>query len=258
MMAQESQPVLDVDDVKVHYGGVRAVDGVSFQVWPGELVGIVGPNGSGKTTLVNAITALTHITDGDIRVDGETIKKFAPPRIARLGVRRTFQAIRLLPDLTVVENVMLGADDGGSPLDAAFRPLRAAKAQRRSRVAALEALGRVGMVEYAELLPGALPYGFQRRVEIARALASSPQLLLLDEPVAGMNPREREEVSELLLNLRSEGLTQLLIEHDLGLVTRVSSRIVVVDFGKVIATGDPVETIRDERVREAYLGRKNA
>lgn len=258
MMSQVSHPVLGVDDVKVHYGGVHAVDGVSFEVWPGELVGIVGPNGSGKTTLVNAITALTHTTAGEIRVNGEVVTKLGAPRIARLGVRRTFQAIRLLPDLTVVENVMLGADDGGHPLDVAFRPLRAAKSQRRARAAALEALERVGMVEYAELLPDALPYGFQRRVEIARALASVPELLLLDEPVAGMNPREREEVSELLLNLRSEGLTQLLIEHDLGLVTRVSNRIVVVDFGKVIATGDPVETIRDERVREAYLGRKNA
>ena len=258
MTTHASHPVLAVADVKVHYGGVHAVDGVSFEVWPGELVGIVGPNGSGKTTLVNAITALTHITDGDIRVDGEKITKHAAPDIARRGVRRTFQAIRLLPDLTVVENVMLGADDGGRPLDAAFRPLRAARAQRRSRESALNALERVGMAEYAQLLPGALPYGFQRRVEIARALASSPRLLLLDEPVAGMNPREREEVSELLLTLRAEGLTQLLIEHDLGLVTRVSDRIVVVDFGKVIASGDPTETIRDERVREAYLGRKNA
>ena len=258
MTDQVAAPVLEAEDVKVHYGGVRAVDGVSFEVPPGELVGIVGPNGSGKTTLVNAITALTHITSGDIKVDGRAVTRMGAPAIARLGVRRTFQAIRLLPDLNTVENVMLGADDGGRPLQAAFRPFRAAKENRRAREAALEALDRVGMADYATLPPSALPYGFQRRVEIARALASAPKLLLLDEPVAGMNPREREEVAELLVTLRSEGLTQLLIEHDLGLVTKVSDRIVVVDFGKVIATGDPAETIRNERVREAYLGRKNA
>lgn len=257
-MNKPTPPVLDVEALKVYYGGVRAVDGVSFDVRPGELVGIVGPNGSGKTTLVNAITALTHITDGQIRVNGTTVTTLAASRIARLGVRRTFQAIRLLPDLTVVENVMLGADDGGRPLDAAFHPFRAAKSQRQARQAALDSLERVGMADHAELLPDSLPYGFQRRVEIARALASSPELILLDEPVAGMNPREREEVSQLLVNLRSEGLTQLLIEHDLGLVTRVSNRIVVVDFGKVIAAGDPLETIENERVREAYLGRKSA
>ena len=258
MMAQDAQPVLEVDGLKVHYGGVHAVDGVSFSVGSGVLCGIVGPNGSGKTTLVNAISALTHITEGEIRLAGSVISGLSASRIARLGVRRTFQAIRLLPDLDVIENVMLGADDGGTPLDSAFRPFRAAKAQARARAAALEALDRVGLADYAELEPGALPYGFQRRVEIARALASAPQLLLLDEPVAGMNPREREEVAELLLALRAEGLTQVLIEHDLGLVTRVCDEIVVMDFGKVIASGDPVETTRNEQVREAYLGRKHA
>jgi ABC-type branched-subunit amino acid transport system ATPase component len=191
-------------------------------------------------------------------VDGKTITKLSASRIARLGVRRTFQAIRLLPDLTVVENVMLGADDGGHPMDSAFRPWRARTSQRHARAAALQALDRVGLADYAALEPDALPYGFQRRVEIARAIASSPQLLLLDEPVAGMNPREREEVAALLLNLRSEGLTQMLIEHDLGLVTRVCDTIVVMDFGKVIAEGDPRETTKNEKVREAYLGRKHA
>jgi len=258
MTEQPTVAALEVVDLQVHYGGVRAVDGVTFTVESGALCGIVGPNGSGKTTLVNAISALTHITAGEIRVDGTTTSGLSASRIARFGVRRTFQAIRLLPDLTVLENVMLGADDGGHPLDAAFRPLRAAKSERRARAAALEALDRVGLADYARHSPSALPYGFQRRVEIARALASSPQLLMLDEPVAGMNPREREEVAELLVSIRAEGLTQVLIEHDLGLVTRVCDTIVVMDFGKVIAIGDPVETTRNEQVREAYLGRKHA
>ncbi|MTD13863.1 ATP-binding cassette domain-containing protein [Nakamurella sp. YIM 132087] len=250
-------PMLEVDDLKVHFGGVKAVDGVSFTVEQGSLCGLVGPNGSGKTTTINAISALVHLTAGSISVGGRVSSGRTASVIARSGVRRTFQAIRLLPDLTVLQNAMLGADDGEKVLQPAFAPWRAARAQRRAREAAMTALERVGVAHLASVRPTALPYGHQRRVEIARALAGEPDLLLLDEPVAGMSPAERIEIGELLLSLKADGTTQLLIEHDLGMVTRVCDFLVVMDFGKVIASGDPVPTTRNELVREAYFGRKH-
>jgi branched-chain amino acid transport system ATP-binding protein len=247
---------LRCEDVKVHFGGVKAVDGVSFTVAPGSLCGLVGPNGSGKTTLLNAVSGLVPLTAGWVTAHGETLTGRTVPQIARQGVRRTFQTIRLLPTLTVLENVALGADDGRRLLDGLLRPRRAARADRESRQRAGEALARVGLADVGDRLPGELPYGHQRRVEIARALAARPRVLLLDEPVAGMSAEERREIGELLLNLKDEGLTQLLVEHDLEMITRITDHLVVVDFGRVIADGDPDDMVRNEDVREAYLGRR--
>lgn len=249
---------LECDDVAVHFGGVRAVDGVSFTVRPGSLCGLVGPNGSGKTTLLNAVSGLAPTTRGRITAGGEVVSGRGVPRIARSGIRRTFQAIRLVPELSVLHNVMLGADDGSRLLDGLLRPWRAARADRESRERAREVLTRVGLAGVESLRPDELPYGHQRRVEIARALAARPRLLLLDEPVAGMSPTERAEIGELLTGLRDDGMTQLLVEHDLELVTRITDHLVVVDFGRVIADGDPATAVLDERVREAYLGRTTA
>ncbi|MHA6626378.1 ABC transporter ATP-binding protein [Pseudonocardia sichuanensis] len=245
------------EDVKVHFGGVKAVDGVSITVAPGSLCGLVGPNGSGKTTLLNAVTGLVPLSAGRITAHGEALAGRTVPQIARRGVRRTFQAIRLLSTLTVVENVALGADDGRRLFDGVLRPRRSARADHRSRELARDALSRVGLSDVGDRLPGELPYGHQRRVEIARALAARPRLLLLDEPVAGMSVQERREIADLLLELKAEGLTQLLVEHDLELVTRITDHLVVVDFGRVIADGNPDETVRNEDVREAYLGRRH-
>src|SRR5690606_34655370 len=244
--------------IAVHFGGVKAVDGVSFTIEPGCLCGLVGPNGSGKTTLLNAISGLVPLTRGRIVADGETVSGRSVPQIARSGIRRTFQAIRLVPELTVLQNVMLGADDGRRVLDGLLRPKRAARADRDARDRALQALARVGLEGAGSSRPGELPYGHQRRVEIARALAADPRLLLLDEPVAGMSPAERAEIGELLMSLRESGMTQLLVEHDLRMVTQLTDHLVVVDFGRVIADGEPATTVLDDRVREAYLGRATA
>jgi branched-chain amino acid transport system ATP-binding protein len=247
---------LRCENLKVHFGGVRAVDGVSFTVAPGSLCGLVGPNGSGKTTLLNAVSGLVPLTAGRVSLHDEPLTGRTVPQIARQGLRRTFQTIRLLPTLTVLENVVLGADDGRRLLDGLLRPRRAARADRESRQRAGEALVRVGLADVGDRLPGELPYGHQRRVEIARALAARPRVLLLDEPVAGMSAEERREIGELLLVLKGEGLTQLLVEHDLEMITQISDHLVVVDFGRVIADGDPDDMVRNEDVREAYLGRR--
>lgn len=248
---------LRLEDVKVHFGGVRAVDGVSFSVEPGVLCGLVGPNGSGKTTLVNAISALVPLTEGSIALDGSPMAGAKAPTMARAGVRRTFQSIRLLEDLTILENVMLGLDSQFRFGDQFLRLRWSIAKQRSAKALARRALKRVGMASDEARKPSTLPYGHQRRVEIARALVADPRLLLLDEPVAGMANEERLEIAELLLELRSEGLTQVLIEHDLGLVARICDQLVVIDFGHVIASGVPKEVTRLPHVREAYLGHKH-
>lgn len=234
--------LLALDDVKVWFGGVKAVDGVSLELAAGCLHGLVGPNGSGKTTLVNAMSRLAPLTAGRVRLGGEDVSRWTPHRVYRAGLARTFQGIRLLPELSVRENVALGADE---------------KERGRSGKSADDALRRLDLAPFAHLRPGALPYGTQRRVEIARALAGAPQLLLLDEPVAGMNSAERGEIAEVLRQLRRDGLAMLLIEHDLQFVLDLSDDLFVLNFGRLIAAGDPKEVAADERVREAYLGKKH-
>ncbi|MCU1480452.1 MAG: ABC-type branched-chain amino acid transport system ATPase component [Subtercola sp.] len=240
--------LLVLDDVKVHYGGVRAVDGVSFSVEPGQLCGMVGPNGSGKTTTINAITRTAKLTSGRITFDGTDIANVPPFKLRRIGLVRTFQGIRLIPDLTVRDNIRLAAEQHGHK-------------RRKSRAGAVtpdafsEALiERFGLSDVKNERPGALPYGTQRRVEIVRALSTSPKLLLLDEPVAGMNHAERADIANVLKELHAEGLSMLIIEHDLRMLLNLSDHLVVLNFGKLLAEGEPHATASLPDVQRAYLG----
>jgi len=246
--------LLELEDVKIHFGGVKAVDGVSLALRPGLLYGLVGPNGSGKTTLVNGISRTARLSSGTVRFAGEDVTTARPHQLSRAGISRTFQAIRLLPSLTVRENVMLGADNLVARKASSWR-----HALRRERVAAAAADGaleRLGLGELGDRIPGSLSYGTQRRVEIARSLAGEPRLLLLDEPVAGMSRSEREEIGEIVRKLREEGLTQLLIEHDLRMIQELSDHMFVMNFGRLVAAGPPRATAELPVVQEAYLGRR--
>ncbi len=247
-------PMIRLRDVKVHFGGVKAVNGVSFDLARGSLCGVVGPNGSGKTTLINAVSGISLATGGTIEVMGQDTTRTPAYKLARLGVRRTFQAIRLMGELDVIGNVALGVDSGVGRHDGLLRPGRSRLAERRTRELAMEALQTVGLAHLARHTPTDLPYGHQRMIEIARAIASRPEVLLLDEPVAGMSGDERRQVADLLVTLRAGGMTQLLVEHDLGLVTRICDHLVALDHGQVIAAGDPASVMNNSSVREAYLG----
>jgi branched-chain amino acid transport system ATP-binding protein len=242
--------VLVLDDVKVHFGGVQAVDGVSFTVDSGQLCGMVGPNGSGKTTTINAVTRTTAITAGSITFDGSDVSAMQPYQLRRAGLARSFQGIRLVPDLNVRDNVHLAAEQHGSD-----RLLGKHRAERKAAEESTEAsLERLGLTAFGDAFPASLPYGTQRRVEIARALATHPKLLLLDEPVAGMNQEERSEIAQVLTQLNAEGLSMLVIEHDLRLLLELSDHLVVLHFGQVLAQGEPHATAKLPEVQRAYLG----
>ena len=238
-------PVLEVRDLAVHFGGVKAVDGISFTLYDGLIYGIIGPNGSGKSTALGAITRLTKMTSGRVLINGRDFTNAPANSLAREGVARTFQAVRLLPDRTVEQNVLLGAE---------------ANTGRRQRREAVEraraAIARMNLSGLEDHYPSDLSYGTQRRVEIARAIAMKPRLLLLDEPTAGMNQAERAEISQLLKELRSEGLCQLLVEHDVQMMIDTCDMLIAMNFGRIIAQGTPTEVVRDQQVREAYLGKK--
>jgi ABC-type branched-subunit amino acid transport system ATPase component len=242
-------PVLESRDVAVHFGGVKAVDGVSIALTEGKIFGIVGPNGSGKTTLLGAITRLTALTRGDLLLDGRSYARAAPHEVGRRRIARTFQTVRLLSGRTVSDNVALAGDIP--------RPgLRRTRDQKRSDID--DAIERTGIRSLLKSYPDELSYGSQRRVEIARALAAGPRLLLLDEPTAGMNPRERESIARLLKKLRGEGLTQLLIEHDVQMMLDTCDHLYAMNFGRLIASGAPSDVVRDSDVQKAYLGRRSA
>jgi branched-chain amino acid transport system ATP-binding protein len=252
-----ASPLLKVEGLTIRFGGLTAVNNVSFELNSGELIGLIGPNGAGKTTCFNMLTGVYIPTSGKIEFNGRSIVGVAPHKICQLGASRTFQNIRLFKEMTVMENILVSLHpDRGYGLFAAF--LRLPGVSRREKKLcdeALAILSALGLADKAQALAKNLPYGDQRKVEIARALATHPKLLLLDEPAAGMNPIETAQLCEFILKIRNDyKLTILLIEHDMSLVMKICERIYVLDYGELIASGQPNEIKSNKRVIEAYLG----
>ncbi len=252
--------MLQLNNISKRFGGLPALDQVSFEVRRGSVTALIGPNGAGKSTLINAITGVNPPTSGSVRFAGEEIAGRPAHQVARLGVARTFQNLRLFPRMSVLDNVLCGLtiQGGTSFVEALLRLPSTRNRERRLRLRTMEALDAFGLTRLADWPVSILAYGDKKRVELARAFVSAPRIVLLDEPVAGLNPEETAQIATQIRRLRSQGHTMLLVEHDMDLVMGVSDHVVVLDSGRCIARGTPDEVRRNPLVLDAYLGRMSA
>lgn len=254
---KEYEHLLEVENLNLSFKGVKAIDGVSFHVDDGELFAIIGPNGAGKTSLFNSINQVYHPEEGDIRWKGESLMGLKPNRTAELGIARTFQNIALFPHMTVIENLLTGRhvrmSTGAFAGGVWFG--KAKKEEIENRAIVEDIIDFLEIEQWRKYPVGLLPYGIQKRVELGRALAMDPELLLLDEPVAGMNLEETEDMARFILDVQDElGIALILVEHDMGLVMDIADRVLVVDFGRQITVGPPTEVQKNPNVIKAYLG----
>lgn len=253
----ENNALLNVENILMQFGGLRAIDDVSFSLQAAEIFGLIGPNGAGKTTLFNVITANYKPSSGRVTLAGAEITGLKPNVVVNRGIARTFQNIRLFGSMTVLENVLIGFDRAihYSFIEAALHMGRFFSAERKAKAEAMKILEYIGIAQHADQLATNLSYGNQRKVEIARALATSPKLLLLDEPAAGMNPKETNELAQLIFKMRDDfALTVLLIEHDMSFVNTLCERVLVLDYGKALFSGKTQDAINNKEVIAAYLG----